>query len=117
MFITQISNLLAHHLLSLLRQHALVLNCWRATAAIDSIPAAAPSSKGVTDMSGRDDKVKGTFEEAKGKAKQAWGDLTDNEEVRLEGQLDEAKGKGRQSIGHLKDAADDVKKALDRDKS
>jgi uncharacterized protein YjbJ (UPF0337 family) len=71
--------------------------------------------KGVIQMSGRDDKVKGTIEEAKGKAKQAWGDLTDNEEVRSEGQLDEAKGKGRQSLGHLKDAADDVKKAVDRD--
>jgi len=67
-------------------------------------------------MSGRDDKVKGTVEEAKGKAKQAWGDLTDNEETRAEGQTDEAKGKGRQSLGNLKDAADDVKKAFDRDK-
>jgi uncharacterized protein YjbJ (UPF0337 family) len=67
-------------------------------------------------MSGRDDKVKGTVEEVKGKAKQAWGDLTDNEEVRSEGQIDEAKGKGQQTVGHLKDAADDVKKAFDRDK-
>ncbi len=66
--------------------------------------------------SGRDDKVQGTVEEVIGKAKQAWGDLTDNEEVRSEGQLDETKGKGRQSLGHLKDAADDVKKAFDRDK-
>ena len=45
-------------------------------------------------MSGRDDKVKGTVDEVKGKAKQAWGDLTDNDEVRSEGQRDEAKGKG-----------------------
>lgn len=63
-------------------------------------------------MSGRDDKVKGTVEEAK----QAWGDLTDNEEVRSKGQVDEVKGKGQQTVGHLKDAADDVKKAFDRDK-
>ena len=67
-------------------------------------------------MSGRDDKLKGTLDEAKGKAKQAWGDLTDNEETRAEGQTDEAKGKGRQSLGNLKDAADDVKKAVGRDK-
>ncbi len=66
-------------------------------------------------MSGRDDKLKGTLDEAKGKAKQAWGDLTDNEETRSEGQVDEIKGKGRQSLGNLKDAGDDLKKAVDRD--
>lgn len=67
-------------------------------------------------MSGRDDKVEGKLDEVKGKAKQAWGDMTDNDEVRAEGEMDEVKGKSRQSVGHLKDAVDDVKKAFDRDK-
>jgi uncharacterized protein YjbJ (UPF0337 family) len=66
-------------------------------------------------MSGTDDKVKGKIDETKGKAKQAWGDLTDDEKTRAEGERDEVKGKGQQAVGHIKDAADDVKKAIDPD--
>jgi uncharacterized protein YjbJ (UPF0337 family) len=64
-------------------------------------------------MSGTDDKLKGKVDETKGKAKQALGDLTDDESMRREGQADELKGKSKQAVGHLKDAADDVKKAVD----
>jgi uncharacterized protein YjbJ (UPF0337 family) len=66
-------------------------------------------------MSGREAKVKGTMDEAKGKAKHAWGDVTDDERIHSEVQIDEAKGKTRQAVCHLKDAADDVKKAIDPD--
>ena len=50
----------------------------------------------------------GLFDEGKGKGKQAWGDLTDNEQTKGEGQVDELKGKGEQAVGDIKDAAGDV---------
>lgn len=47
-------------------------------------------------------------DKAKGKTKQAWGDVTDNDSLKAEGQLDEAKG-------HVKDHIDDKRdKAGDR---
>jgi uncharacterized protein YjbJ (UPF0337 family) len=71
-------------------------------------------------MSGTDDKMRGKFDEATGKAKQAIGDMTDNDKMRDEGRADEAKGKGKQALGNVKNAADDAKDAIsdaiDRDK-
>ncbi|MCC6935841.1 MAG: CsbD family protein [Thermomicrobiales bacterium] len=64
-------------------------------------------------MSGTDDKISGKWDEAKGKAKQAAGDLTDNDDMRDEGKMDEAKGKGKQFIGKVKDKADDAKDAVE----
>jgi uncharacterized protein YjbJ (UPF0337 family) len=58
-------------------------------------------------MSGQDDKGKGKWEEAKGKAKQAWGDMTDDEKKQVEGEAEEHKGKGRQTWGEAKDWVDD----------
>ena len=43
-----------------------------------------------------------SFDEVKGKAKQAWGDLTGDEKARAEGQADEARG-------HIKERFDDAK--------
>jgi uncharacterized protein YjbJ (UPF0337 family) len=54
-------------------------------------------------MGSRKDKTKGKLEEAKGKSKQAWGDLTDNPDLAEEGEFDEAKGKGRQNVGKAKE--------------
>ena len=42
-----------------------------------------------------DDKMRGKMDEMKGKAKQAIGDMTDNESMKDEGRADEAKGHGR----------------------
>jgi uncharacterized protein YjbJ (UPF0337 family) len=50
-----------------------------------------------------DDKAKGKWEETKGKAKQAWGSVTDDKSTEAEGKYDEAKGKGRQTVGDVKD--------------
>ena len=47
-------------------------------------------------MSGKTDK-------AKGKIKQAIGDLTDNEELRREGKIDELAGKAKDVIDKVKD--------------
>ena len=68
---------------------------------------------GMTD-SGTRDRAEGMTEEAKGKAKQAWGDMTDDERMKAEGMLDEAKGKTQQAWGDLKDKAEDVKDDIDR---
>ena len=61
----------------------------------------------MTDSSTRD-RAEGMFDEGKGKGKQAWGDLTDNEQTKGEGQVDELKGKGEQAVGDIKDAASDL---------
>lgn len=61
-----------------------------------------------------DDKTKGKFEEAKGKAKQAWGDLSDDDKSQVEGEAEEYKGKGRQkwdeAKGWVEDKTDDSEK-------
>jgi uncharacterized protein YjbJ (UPF0337 family) len=47
---------------------------------------------------------------AKGKAKEAAGDVTDNERLEREGRKDQAKGSANKAKGHVKDAAKSVKK-------
>lgn len=53
-------------------------------------------------------KGKGMMDEAKGKVKQAVGDLTDNKKMHAEGQVDEAKGKGNQAVADAKKAVKDI---------
>jgi len=71
-------------------------------------------------MSGTEDKVRGKFDEAKGKLKEGVGDATGNESMREEGRMDQVKGKGRGALGDVKDAVDKagdaVKDVFDRDK-
>lgn len=45
----------------------------------------------------------GTADKAKGKVKQAVGDLTDNDKLKREGQKDEAVGKAKDAIDKAKD--------------
>jgi uncharacterized protein YjbJ (UPF0337 family) len=64
------------------------------------------------------DEVQGKVDRAKGRAKEAAGDLSDNEQLREEGAADEAAGnvqetfgKGRRKVGEaLKDLGDSIKK-------
>jgi len=64
------------------------------------------------------DEVEGKVDRAKGRAKEAAGDLTDNEQLREEGAADEAAGNvqetfgnGRRKVGDaLKDLGDSIKK-------
>jgi len=58
---------------------------------------------------GLDDDIKHNLEDAKGKAKEAVGDATDNERLRAEGVADQASAK-------IKKAGDDVKDALTDDR-
>jgi len=64
------------------------------------------------------DELKGKFEEMKGKAKQAWSHLTDNERLHNEGVEDEAAGdveqtlgRGRRKVGEaIEDLGKDIKR-------
>ena len=55
----------------------------------------------------------GAVDEMKGKAKEAWGDLTDDKSTQAEGKVDQAVGKTKRAVG---DAMDKVEDAVDDDK-
>ncbi len=55
-----------------------------------------------------DDKIRNKAEELGGKAKEAFGDLTNNERLEAEGQADQAGAKAKQAGEHVKDAAKDA---------
>jgi len=64
------------------------------------------------------DELEGKSEALKGKAKQAWGDVTDDERLRNEGLEDEAAGdtketfgRGRRKVGEaIEDLGKDIKR-------
>lgn len=54
------------------------------------------------------------LDQAKGRIKQAAGDLTDNDDLKREGKADENAGKAKEFLGDVKDKLDDaVDKAKD----
>jgi uncharacterized protein YjbJ (UPF0337 family) len=52
--------------------------------------------------------VEGRMDEYKGRAKEAAGDLTDDERLQREGKADQASGKIKQTFENLKEKAEDV---------
>lgn len=54
---------------------------------------------------GIDDKVKNAAQEARGKIKEGYGDLTDNPELQAEGKADQA-------VANVKQAGEDIKDAF-----
>ena len=64
------------------------------------------------------DEMEGQKDQVKGKVKQAWGDLTDNERLRDEGAVDEASGEVQEGFGRarrklgeaIEDIGDDIKR-------
>ena len=64
------------------------------------------------------DELDGKVDQVKGKAKQAWGDLTNNEQLHDEGVADEAAGDVQEGCGRAKrkvgefieDVGEDIKK-------
>jgi uncharacterized protein YjbJ (UPF0337 family) len=50
----------------------------------------------------------GNLDEAKGRAKQAAGDLTDNDDLKTEGKVDEKAGEAKSKVGDFKDKAEDA---------
>ena len=57
------------------------------------------------------DIIKGTWEEAKGKVKQYWGKLTDDDLKVIEGNYDELCGKLQKRYGYTREEA---KKAIEK---
>ena len=55
----------------------------------------------------------GKVDDAKGRVKQAAGDITDNESLKNEGRVDRASGSIKDKVG---DAADKAKKVVNPDK-
>ena len=53
----------------------------------------------------------GTTDDMKGRAKEAVGDLTDNEKLQRDGKTDQAAGKAKQKVEDAKDA---VERGIDR---
>jgi uncharacterized protein YjbJ (UPF0337 family) len=59
------------------------------------------------------DRIEGPLKDAGGKAKEEWGDLTDNPETEAEGQADQLEGKVQNEWGEAKD---EVRDAVDDDR-
>ena len=55
-------------------------------------------------MSATHDKIKGNWNQLKGKAKQEYGDLTDDDVAYTEGQEDELIGRLQEKLGKTKEA-------------
>jgi uncharacterized protein YjbJ (UPF0337 family) len=51
--------------------------------------------------------MSGTFDEMKGRVKEAAGDLTDDEDLQREGKVDKAAGKVKDKVRGAKDKAED----------
>ncbi len=49
----------------------------------------------------------GKIDRAKGKVKEAAGDLTDNDDLKAEGKADQASGKLKEKVEHAKDWVED----------
>jgi uncharacterized protein YjbJ (UPF0337 family) len=60
-----------------------------------------------------DERMEGKWDQAKGKAKEAAGDLTDDERLEREGKKDQLEGAGKEAAGHLKEAGRSVKEAAE----
>ncbi|MDA3146259.1 CsbD family protein [Leucobacter sp. UCMA 4100] len=54
------------------------------------------------------DKIEAGMDKAKGKAKEAVGNLTDNEQMVAEGKADQVKGGAKKVVGDVKDTAKDI---------
>ena len=52
--------------------------------------------------------MSGEFDQAKGRVKQAAGDLSDDDEMRREGKTDETAGKAKQAVDDAKDKVEDA---------
>jgi uncharacterized protein YjbJ (UPF0337 family) len=65
-------------------------------------------------MGGQKDRTEGRWDEAKGRVKEAAGDLTGDRETEAEGEKDQTKGKAKQAKGDLKDAKDKVRDSINK---
>jgi len=54
------------------------------------------------------EQVEGKYDQAKGRVKQAAGDLTDDERLKAEGTWDKVKGAVKEGVGDVKEAVHDA---------
>ena len=65
-----------------------------------------------------EDTIKGQWKQLKGKAKEAWGDLTDDELTQVEGNADQLSGLVQERYGRTREDADrEVKDFFDRNRT
>ena len=64
---------------------------------------------------GTEDKASNKAQDLKGKAKEAVGKFTDDEDLERKGRTDQAKAAGKDAAEKVKDAARNVKKSVTRD--
>ncbi len=67
-------------------------------------------------MSATTDKIKGNWNELKGKLKQQYGQLTDNDLTYVEGKEDELYGRLQQKLGKTKDQVREMFESHNTDK-
>jgi uncharacterized protein YjbJ (UPF0337 family) len=72
------------------------------------VSAKLNGDQGECSMSGTTDKVKGTANEAIGKAKQGVGEAVGSDRLQGEGAVQEIKGKGQKAVGDAKEATKDA---------
>jgi uncharacterized protein YjbJ (UPF0337 family) len=65
-----------------------------------------PSTRGGSNVD--KDRVEGNAKEGWGKAKEEWGDLTDDPKTEMEGKKDQAEGELQEDWGKVKDTARDA---------
>ncbi len=54
------------------------------------------------------DEMKGKAKEGMGSAKEAWGDLTNDESTEAEGEAEQIEGKAQQGVGSAKEKVGDM---------
>ena len=64
-------------------------------------------------MAGERDRTEGTWDNAKGKVKEAAGKASNDRDLEAEGRRDQVKGGAEKAVGKVKDAAADVKKSVE----
>jgi uncharacterized protein YjbJ (UPF0337 family) len=60
------------------------------------------------------DNVKGTIDDAAGRAKRQVGEWTGDTKTQVDGAAQQVKGKAEKALGNLKDAAKDANRGTDR---
>jgi uncharacterized protein YjbJ (UPF0337 family) len=61
------------------------------------------------------DRIEGKWEQTKGKVKEKWGKLTDNDIARIGGKRDQLVGRIQERYGCTKETAEEELKAWERD--
>jgi uncharacterized protein YjbJ (UPF0337 family) len=90
------------------KQHAFVIPIvWRSQTAAGFHPTSGGVLIGHLDRK-QVSPMDSNLDQAKGRAKQAAGDLTDNKDLKKEGKADENAGKAKEFVDGVKDKADDL---------